>query len=313
MAELQTSEPTVNTGLTFPMLWRAIVTGKWIIVAAVVAMLLVCLAIALFATPQYVASTVLAPPNAGAEAGGLSSLAGQFGGLADIAGLDLGGRQNVDQTLVILQSDEFLESFIQAEGVPQLLFAQRWDPETRKWRPPDSSLWARLIGSLSDTPHASHESAAPDSWSVLRGFKSIITVDKDKRTQIVTLSIRWKDPNAAAAWANSLVGHINQEAQARAIHEANERLRYLDEQLKQTQVLELRDTLYKLVGSEQKQAMVASTRQELALRVLAKAQVPRERVFPRRKLLLIGGVVCGLVIGVFLALARVLISSNPRR
>src|SRR6266478_1563067 len=306
------AESTVHTRLTLGILWTGILSGRRVIATVTGIATLACLAVAVFTTSQYSATTILAPSTTPTESGGLSTLAGQLGGLADIAGIDLSGRQNVDQTLVILQSDEFLERFVETEGVMQELFADQWDSANRRWRE-DHSLAARLGTSLRalsgwltpDQPGTG--TSSPDTWSALRRFKPLISVEKDKRTQIVTLSVRWKDPKVAAAWANTLVRHLNDEARMRAIREANDSLGYLADQLKHTQVLELRDTLFRLVEAEQKQAMIASTRQELALRVLAKAQVPRERISPKRRLLIIGGLVGGLVIGIFLTMARLLL------
>ena len=305
--------------MTVGMLWNA-TTTRWRLIAAITGcMVLVCLGVAVFGTPQYAATTILAPPTASVESGGLGTLAGQFGGLADMAGIDLVGRQDVDQTLAVLQSEEFLQRFVETEGVAQVFYAEQWDPLNKQWRP-DRSLSARVSRALQalidwlspDTTRSGVGTSGPESWTVLRRFVPLMSVQKDKRTQIVTLSIRWKDPKIAATWANSLVRHLNEEARSRAVSEANDSLGYLANQLQRTQVLEVRDALYRLVETEQKRAMIASTRQELALRVLAKAQIPRERIFPRRKSLIIGGLAGGLVLGLFAAVgAGMLFTTLP--
>lgn len=314
-----TASGTTDSSTTIGMLANAIVSRRLLVAAVTAISLVACLAVALLATPQYSATTILAPPASPIESAGVGRLAGQFGGLADMAGIELGGRQDVDQTLAILQSEEFLQRFIETEGVPQIFFAEQWDPINKRWLP-DRSPRARFFRSVAgwfspDQKQSGPGSSFPDSWTVFRRFVSLVSVLKDKRTQIVTLSVRWKDPNIAARWANSLVRHLNEEARVHAVAEADASLGYLAEQLQRTQVLGVREALYRLVESEQQRAMIASTRHELALRVLASAQVPRERVFPKRKLLVIAGLIGGFIIGVFAALTPSLAGEalGPRR
>src|SRR6185312_8728462 len=99
------------TAVRLTTLWSAVVK-EWRLVAAVAAAItLASIAIAIFAPAQYRATTILAPPAQSQGSGALGALAGQFGGLADLAGIDLNGHQSIDETLAILDSDEFLERF----------------------------------------------------------------------------------------------------------------------------------------------------------------------------------------------------------
>ena len=62
----------------------------------------------------YRATTLLAPASEQGGAGGLAKMAGQFGGLASLAGINLGGG-GTDKTglaLEVLKSRVFIEEFI---------------------------------------------------------------------------------------------------------------------------------------------------------------------------------------------------------
>jgi uncharacterized protein involved in exopolysaccharide biosynthesis len=304
--------------VTIAMLWRAIVAGRrriWVITACTVVLALL---VSLFSTPRYDAVTILAPPPASGDSGGLGDVAGGLGGLAALAGLG-GGRQDVDQTLVILESQTFLQHFIATENVLPVLYPRLWDPVNKRWHP-DETLGGRISaalvtarGWLSPDARIPSRDGAPDAWEAYRLFKHLITTETDKRTHLVTLTVGWKDPVIAAAWANDLIRRLNEETRARAVADANANLGYVADQLNRTQVFELRQALYHIAESEQKHAMVANTHEEFSLRVLARAEVPRERAFPKRTLLVLGGLVGGLVLGAFVVLAMAMFSGSFRR
>jgi uncharacterized protein involved in exopolysaccharide biosynthesis len=147
---------------------------------------------------------------------------------------------------------------------------------------------------------------------VFHRFQKMITVDTDKRTRIVTLTVRWKDPAVAAAWCNALVRQLNAETRARAVSESDASLGYVADQLAKTQVFEVRQALYRIAENEQKRAMVANTREEFALRVLSRAETPRERAFPKRTLLVLGALVAGFVLGALVSIARAVLNGSMR-
>ena len=45
------------------------------------------------------------------------------------------------------------------------------------------------------------------------------SVDEDKKSGLITLSITWKDPQVAANWANDLVKQLNEQLREQAIDE----------------------------------------------------------------------------------------------
>ena len=82
----------------------------------------------------YYADALLAP--AGDEGGGgMSRLAGQFGGLASLAGVSLpdDGVNKSELGLEVLKSRKFVREFVERHKItPQLMAVDYWDPETRE-------------------------------------------------------------------------------------------------------------------------------------------------------------------------------------
>ncbi len=295
--------------------------ARWRFIAVVVAVTtFTAVAIAIFATPRYRATVMLAPPQSAVDRGTLGGLAGQFGGLAGLAGIDLDGAQDLEQTLVILQSRAFIEDFLREDGVLQALYDELWDAKAGRWVS-DESFLASVRGAVSvflarvsgdRAAPAGASDGGPDLWMAYRKFNTMMKVYKDKRTQIVSVSVDFKDPQVASQWANRLPRKLNEQLRARAAADSARNLTYLQEELARTEVVELRQSLFHLVEREQKRAMAASVNEEYAVRMLADAPVPRERAFPRRTVLVLGGMFLGLLGACLWVVAGRLLSGAPR-
>ena len=115
-------------------LWRAIWAGKFTIIIISMIFAVASVFFALSKPNIYKASAILAPASSEGGAGGLGALAGQFGGLASMAGISLGGGGSVDKTalaLEIIKSRSFIEGFIAKHDllVP-LMASKNWDMTT---------------------------------------------------------------------------------------------------------------------------------------------------------------------------------------
>jgi LPS O-antigen subunit length determinant protein (WzzB/FepE family) len=105
--QLQAQEDEIDLG----ELWRAVWAGKFTIIAISFIFAVASIFFALSKPDVYKASAISAPASAEGGAGGLGALAGQFGGLASMAGINLGGGGG-DKTalsLEILKSRSFTE------------------------------------------------------------------------------------------------------------------------------------------------------------------------------------------------------------
>jgi uncharacterized protein involved in exopolysaccharide biosynthesis len=239
---------------------------------------------------------------------------GQFGGLAELTGGQFEAGQDLDQSLAILQSEDFLEQFIEAEHLLPRLFPKQWDANRQVWVVAPPSPIRRLIRQFDG--ETARNAAKPTPPSVYEGYKLLmqrLDLHKDRATQVVTLSIDWSDPEVAARVANRLPAVLNDHARQRAIDESQRSLTYVNEQLDKTVVVELREALFRLAENEYRKAMVARVSNDTAIRVLSEAVTPHERSAPKRTLLALGGGVLGGLIGCMIVLARRLGKSTEAR
>jgi len=124
----------------------------------------------------------------------------------------------------------------------------------------------------------------------------IRTLTQDQKTGIVTMSINWKDPEVAADWANDLATRANERLRQRAIEDSTASLRQLQAQLDRTSVVELQQSIYRLMEIEIKKEVLAKSRRDYAFSVIDPAVVPDidRYVSPRRALILMSALILGL-------------------
>jgi uncharacterized protein involved in exopolysaccharide biosynthesis len=247
----------------------------------------------LFLQPSYRAVVLLAPPEKSSETGGLAALAGQFSGLADLAGVNLGGNVDVDQSIALMTSRQFTEKFMLDQHVLQAMYPKLWDAAANRWKNEDSSkaygsVVSWITGKLgTQEPANTRNTEGPSLWLAFKKFDQLRKIVKDKKTSLIVLTLDWRDPVIAARWANALVSDLNQHARNRAIEEASRSVDYLNGELSNSHVLEMQQTIYKLIEREMRTKVAANVHTQYAFRVLDPAIPPEERESPKRTLIVL--------------------------
>ena len=117
--------------LTFSRLMKY----KWVVVIGTLLSAALSVYIAMQQPNKYTAKVYLVPSNA-KEGGGLNKLAGQFGGLASMAGISLGGSEadEVETAIEFMRSRGFIQPFIEKRNLlPELLALKGWDQSTDRY------------------------------------------------------------------------------------------------------------------------------------------------------------------------------------
>jgi len=262
--------------------WKILVEYRKLIGIITAASTIIALLIAFLMTPIYRAEVLLAPVSE-EGAGSLSSLAGQFGDLASLAGINLGtNKDKTAESIAALKSRSLSVAFIDKENLKPILFPRKWSAEEKAWKDQDD---------------------VPTDWEAFKIFdKDIRTVSLDNKTGLVTLAIEWKDPALAAKWANRLVTQVNARLRNDAIEEAEKSIVYLEKQLGSTSSVEIQQAIYRLIEAQAKKKMVANAREEYAFNVIDPAVAPETEVKPRRILIIAIASLIGLISAMIVAL-----------
>jgi uncharacterized protein involved in exopolysaccharide biosynthesis len=138
----------------------------------------------------------------------------------------------------------------------------------------------------------------PDVRDGIKYFdEQIRIVSEEVQTGLVRLSIEWKDPDLAADWANSLVNRLNKKMRERALAEAERNVEYLRNEMRTNDILQMEQSIARLLESELQKLMLARGSEEFSYKVLDPALTPIEPIRPRRLLAVLLGAIAGLMIG----------------
>jgi uncharacterized protein involved in exopolysaccharide biosynthesis len=235
-------------------------------------------------TPKYRAEVLLAEADTGQSGNGLAGLSGQFGGLAALAGVNLGRGNSLEEAMATVASNTVLYEFIDRNDLLKVILVKRWDAEKGQWK------------------RGRFSKRDPNDWDAAQAFrKSILTVAQDRKTRLVRVIIDWKDPVQAAQWANELVNATNKRMRERAISISTRNLEYLNQQLEKSNTVDLRQAISRLIETETKNVMLARGNEEYAFKIIDPAVKPEEKYSPQTGLVVMLGGAVGLLLGLGLA------------
>jgi len=261
-------------------LWETIWSGRWLIVAITGVFTLGGVTYALLAQEWYKADVVLAPAD---KKGGAGGALAQFGGLASLAGISLPGAGE-GEPVAVLKSKDFARAFITDLNLMPVLF-EGSDVGDKK----------------------------PDIRDAVAAFDGVRSVAEDQKTGLVTLSIRWKNPDTAAEWANVLVKRLNDRLRTQAQEESERNVAYLQREIAATSVVSLQQSMGRVLEGEMQKLMLARGNEEFAFKVIDRATPPKQRETPKRTLIALVSMLAGGFLGILVVFLRKAIANRPKR
>jgi uncharacterized protein involved in exopolysaccharide biosynthesis len=263
-------------------LWRAFWDGKWLVIIVCLFCASAAALYALRAEPIYRSEAVLAPVRKSA----MESASAPLTNLASIAGIGFGGATDQAEIIAMLESRGFTEAFIREKGLLPVLFADRWDAQAQKWKvgPEDQ----------------------PDVRDAVKYFDEAVrfVIEDEPRAGLVTLAIEWPDPKLAAEWAGELVHRINERTRSRDIEESRRKLEYLNQEMEKANLVELRQAISRVIEQQINAMMLAQAQDEYAFKIIDPPVAPKQRVWPKRTLIVIIAAFLGGALGTLVVLGR---------
>ena len=283
-------------------LFAAIWQGKWII-AAVTSLFTVAAVFYALSLPNiYKSEALLAPVSKDA---GLK-IPGQLGGLAALAGVNLGGLGGGDKTglaMEIIKSREFLGRFIEKHDlfIP-VMAAEGWSRSNNSLVIDDdiydvnTKQWVREV----KPPFQ----PKPSLLEVHEDLLELFAIAQDKTSGMVKLSVEHYSPYLAKTWADELIKAINDEMRQRELSEAQRSIAYLNSQIEQTSIADVRTMLYSLIEEQTKTVMLANVRDEYVFKTVDPAVVAEKKAKPARVLIVILAFMLGSLLSMMFVLVR---------
>jgi uncharacterized protein involved in exopolysaccharide biosynthesis len=264
----------------------------WIIILAVTLLGGIVAGLIAFAMqPIYRAEVLVAPVESQQSPGALSGM----GGSLDLFATFLGGgsltSRSTAESIATLGSRALSEEFITELGLIPVLFEDSWDSESGSWNV--------------------NEDEVPTLGAAFRFFdEEIRSIDLDPTSELVLLSIEWKDPILAAQWANTLIEMANQRLRAVAIDEATKATEYLRGELKNTDIIEVRQAIFAVMETQMQEIMLANVHEQYAFKIIDPAVIAEADDFVRPERLLI--IIIGIIVG-FIGASTIVVSKHLRR
>lgn len=263
------------------VVWR----NKWLVI--IITALCVGLAVlyVVKAEPWYRAEVLVKLAESKQAQGLLGQLGGGVGGLASLAGLDVGSNKSAEP-IAVLKSRELAGAFIESQDLLPVFFADQWDADAKHWKSSDPKK-------------------QPDIRDGIRYFETtVLKVQEDKKTGLIIVAVEWTDAKTAASWADLLVQRVNERMRQRALAEGDSSMRYLKQELADTNIVPLQQSIGRVIETQLQQLILAKSNDEYAFRVIDHAQIPKWRDHPKTALIVVAAFLAGGAISFVFLISR---------
>ena len=226
-------------------------------------------------------ATITARQQEKAEGGSaLAALRGVAGIAGELVGFGSGG--DVDKIETLLKSRELVRRVVEKNSLLPRLFEDDWDPKKKEWK----------------------ENPAPTIQDAYKLFKDdLLTVSRDRKTNIVTVKIDHKDPQFAKQLVDHCLTELSETLREETLNDAAENQRFLREQLDKTFDALLREKISNLLAKEIEKETFARAQRYYSFIVLDPPVVSDldKKVKPKRALICILSVIVAGFFAVFAA------------
>jgi uncharacterized protein involved in exopolysaccharide biosynthesis len=210
----------------------------------------------------------------------LAALRGVAGIAGDIVGL--GGGGDVDKIEALLKSRELVRRVVDKNSLLPRLFADDWDPRKKEWK----------------------SNPAPTIQDAYKLFKDdLLTVSRDRKTDIITVKLDHRDPHFAKELADYYLTELSETLREETLNDATENQRFLQEQLDKTSDALLREKISNLLAKEIEKETFARAQKYYSFIVLDPPVVSDldKKVKPKRAIICILSVIVAGFFAVFAA------------
>ena len=282
----------------FGVLWAG--SRKIIAITAVFAFVSVIYALSL--SDQYKATVLLAPANS--DSSDLSGALGQLGGLASLAGVDIGSGESSESQMAqeIMKSWSFIDVFIAENNISvEVYAAEGWSRGSNELQIDDDIYDAETKTWLVENDNTG-EVGPPSSWVLFEAFSERLVVSENKKSGLVSVSIEYYSPQIAKQWLDMYVAAINAHMQQRQMEKVTNNINYLQAQIENTSIAEMREVFYTIIAEQTKNKMLSEASPEYAFVAVSPSMVPEVKSQPQRAFICILGTLLGGMLSVLLVL-----------
>lgn len=250
----------------------------------------------------YRSQALLAPADSQSQ--GMSSSLGGLSSIAGIAGISIPGTGDAKKTeaIAILNSHQFLEEFINSHNlVVPIMASKGWDKESNKLIFNEKLYDAQKNQWLVEDG----KDLKPSIQETVKKFRLMVSSSVDKKNGYLLIFADTYSPYISKQWVELLIVDINKYIMEADVERAEKSLEYLNSQINQTAIPELKQVVAQLIKKEQQTIMLSQSSPEYIFKVIDRPIVPELKLSPKRAIICIVGTITGFLIAVAFALALI--------
>lgn len=212
-------------------------------------------------------------------------LGGQLGGLAALAGVNIGasGSSKSDIAIEIIKSKGFIIEFIKKyDYLAKITVMTKWDEKNK-----EAQFNGKIYNSKENKWLEQNNSKKPSDLEAYEAFKESFSINSEKSTGIVKISFTSYSPVFTKEVIDNLISEINELMRERDIEDAKKSIDYLSAKTKSTENVSIKNSIFSLIDEQEKILLIANVRKEYVLKTIDKAFVPEEPSSPNKLLLAI--------------------------
>lgn len=273
-------EDEVDLSELFSVLWK----DKLLILVFTITAAIFSIIYALYLPNYYSSESVLIARDS--QDSGLIS---QYSGLTSMMGINLSdsGNSSVYEVMEIIQSREFVKHLITFENIlPSIMAAKGFDKNSKK-----INYDPEIYDSTSKQWLSESGSKKPLKPSYLEAHEvyisEMLTISRNEKTGLIYISIEHISPIFAKDFLTLIIREANKLNREIDIISSSKALSYLEKELSQTSLVEIKKSINQLIESQLETRMMASVHEEYSLILLEPPFIPEKKSKPSRALIVI--------------------------
>ena len=284
-------------------LFYVLFEGKWIIVSVTTFVSIIGVIYSLLLPNIYESKALLVPVN---SSSGISGALGGYGSLAGLAGISLpsgGDEGNSVKAIQKIGSLSFFENNILTNiYLPDLMAVKSWNSKTNTVAfdeniyDTNSNTWIR--------DYSYPKQQIPSAQESFKVFKSKLSLNEDKNTGFVTLSIKHQSPFLSKQWALLIVNEVNSYYRQKDKLESEKAVNYLNQQIAMTGLSEIKQVLAQLLQEETKKLTLIEANKFYVFDYIDPPAVMEQNSQPNRALICILFALFGGILSISLVLFK---------